>query len=162
MWPSQAQDDGEDLLRAYLLAVEDYAVGDVEAAVDELVKGTAPGVSPSFRPKPSETGAECRRQMNLRLESEARARRPALPPPDVVRSPESRARVAAMAQRAIEDIASTMLTPDAETSRRRQRFNERMQVRFDPKTEREALARLGYSVGDPDGEDGTMGGEYAA
>src|SRR5690348_8447584 len=95
LWPSQAGDDGEELLRGYLLAVDDYPADDVERGVDMLVKGTAPGVSPSYRPKPPEVGAECRCQMMLRLDSEARERafRPKLPPPDVVKDKASRDRV---------------------------------------------------------------------
>ena len=82
-------------MRGYLLAVEDYPADDVERAVDQLVKGTAPGVNPSFRPKPSETGAECRRHMELRLRALEleRLHRPRLPPPDIERTRESQARV---------------------------------------------------------------------
>jgi hypothetical protein len=95
LWPPQATDDGDELVRGYLLAVEDYHADDVWRAVDTLIKGTAPGVNPSFRPKPSEVGAECRRQMNLRLDSEYRTKlsQPKLAPPDIERTPESQARV---------------------------------------------------------------------
>lgn len=106
LWPSQAADEGDDLVRAYLLAVDDYPADDVTMAVDTLVKGVAPGVNPGFRPKPSEVGAECRRQMNLRLEREARGRtyRPKLPAPDIAHSPESRARVAALVAAAVGSL----------------------------------------------------------
>ena len=106
LWPPQAADDGEELLRGYLLAVEDYHADDVHRAVDTLIKGTAPGVNPSFRPKPPEVGAECRRQMNLRLDREHRAQmhRPKLPPPDIERTPESQARVRALVEKTVRGL----------------------------------------------------------
>jgi hypothetical protein len=110
LWPPQEADDGEELLRNYLLAVEDYLAVDVELAVTGFIKGIAPGVNPSYRPKPPEVGAECRRQMNLRLDREARERsyRPKLPAPDIVHTPESRARVKAMVERATAQLSGKL------------------------------------------------------
>lgn len=144
LWPSQAGDDGEDLLRGYLLAIEDYPADDVERGVDQLVKGTAPGINPSFRPKPSEVGAECRRQMNLRLDSEAReaARRPKLPPPDVERTPESQARVKELVERTVRGLR----TPDSDDPvARHRRQLAKANACFDQER--------GYSVGDPEGHE---------
>jgi hypothetical protein len=121
LWPSQATDDGDELLRAYLFVADDYPADDVEAAVDLMVKGIAPGINPGFRPKPSEFGAECRRQMNLRLDREARERafRPKLPPPDVERTPESQARVRAMVEAVVGKLASDPDDNPQERHRRR-------------------------------------------
>lgn len=143
MWPPQAGDDGDELVRGYLLAVEDYPAGDVELAVDTLIKGVAPGINPSFRPKPPEVGSECRRQMNLRLDSEARARayRPKLPPPDIERTPESQARVKALVEGAVANLTAASLDDPAERHRAAIR---RSNAYFD--------AERGFSVGDPEGD----------
>lgn len=154
LWPSQAADDGEELLRAYLLAVEDYSADDVERGVDQLVKGTAPGVSPSFRPKPSETGAECRRQMNLRLDRENREKklRPALPPPDIERTPEQRERARQLVARAVAGLTSKTAAEDAEQARRRQQLWDRTNSTFEPTmADQEIERRLGWRTGDPEG-----------
>lgn len=154
MWP-QASDDGDELLRGYLLAVDDYPFCDVEGAVDALIKGIAPGVNPSFRPKPSEVGAECRRRMNLRLDSEHRAKmaRPALPPPDVERTPESRARVKAMVDKALGNLKSVTADEDAATAQRKAEMWAKTNARFDPSAdEADMAARLGFTAGDPEGE----------
>lgn len=164
LWPPQAGDSGEELLRSYVLAIEDYPAGDVEAAVDNLIKGVAPGVSPSFRPKPPEVGAECRRVMNLRLDSEQRrfAPRGSLPAPTIERTPESQARVAEMMHKAVAGLASELRTPDAEETRRKRSFQSRVFDRFDPpQTDEEMRQRLGFTVGDPDEERGDMGGKAA-
>jgi hypothetical protein len=143
LWPSQAGDDGEELLRGYLLAVEDYPADDVERGVDMLVKGTAPGVSPSYRPKPPEVGAECRRQMMLRLDSEARERafRPALPPPGIEHSAADRAKVAEHVKRAVKALS---VAPEEDPIERHRRIIARTNERFD--------AERGNTVGD-DGEE---------
>lgn len=131
-------------MRAYLLAVEDYPADDVEAAVAMLIKGTAPGINPSFRPKPSEVGAECRRQMNLRLDHEARERayRPKLPPPDIERTPESQARVRELMERTVKGFKAQSVDDDPVERHRR------------------VIARSNqyWDVGDPEGEVGDMGG----
>lgn len=110
-YPPGSSAEPEQMLRGYLLAVEDYAADDVEAAVDTLIKGAAPGVNPNFLPPPATVGAECRRQLNLRLDSQQRSQlaRPALPRPDVEHSPESRARIKAM----VDAVASKASLPDA-------------------------------------------------
>lgn len=160
MWPPQAADDGEGLVRDYILAVEDYPAEDVERAVDMLIKGTAPGVSPSYRPKPPEVGAECRRQMNLRLDSERRRARPRLHPPLAERTDESRAHVAAMMRQAVADL-TVAGEDDEEATRRRQATQSRIFDRFDPpQSEAEMLSRLRYTTGDSD-EDGDWGGREA-
>lgn len=155
MWPAQASDDGEELLRAYLLAVEDYFPDDVQRAVDLLVKGVAPGVNPSYRPKPSEVGAECRRVMNLRLDSETRGRKPALPPPIIEHSPDERARMVAIAQAAVAGLTASMRTEDAEAEKRRKAGWQKTNERFQPDMSQSAMKqRLGFETGDADGDRG--------
>jgi hypothetical protein len=139
LWPPQATDDAEELLRGYLLAVEDYHADDVWRAVDTLIKGTAPGVNPSFRPKPSEVGAECRRQMNLRLDSEYRDKmaRPKLAPPDIERTPESQARVRALMEQTLRGL--NRMTGDDPIERHRAVLRKTNEY-FD--------AERGFTVGD--------------
>jgi hypothetical protein len=151
-------DDSDELIRGYLLAVDDYSIDDVTAAVDTLIKGTAPGVNPSFRPRPSEVGAECRRQMNLRLEHERIERlvRPQLPPPMVEHSDEDRERVKARLDAYLSDTGAAKIDgADREIAGALRRANERFKPSDDPI---EMKRRLGFEVGDPDGETGDMGG----
>ncbi len=155
LWPSQAADEGEELLRGYLLAVEDYPAQDVERAVDQLIKGTAPGVNPSFRPKPSETGAECRRQMDLRLRAEdlERRYRPQLPPPDIERTPESQARVRAMVAELVGRISPDAQPETEAQTADRKKWQDRMDARFAPPQDGASMRqRLGFEVGDFDGD----------
>lgn len=144
-WPSAAAPvDGDEQLRSYLLAVEDYPAQDVEAAVVALIKGVAPGVNPGFLPPPAVVGAECKRQNNLRCEREARDRRlhPALPPPDVERTPESQARVKALIDGAVANLASKSL--DEDPIERHRRRIAKTNERFD----RDPY----FEVGDPEDE----------
>lgn len=139
------------MLRGYLLAVEDYPFCDVEVAVDTLIKGTAPGINPSFRPKPSEVGSECRRQMNLRVDRDNRERRlhPALPPPSLELSPEQRAKGKAVFDRIVASLESKMQTPEAaEDARRKSDLWARTNARFAPDMSPAAMRkRLGFDVG---------------
>src|SRR5690606_30866127 len=102
--------DPEMALRNYITAVSDYDAIDVAAAVDCIIKGSAPGLNLSFLPPPPALGAEVRRQMNLRLESEARSQafRPRLPRPDVQRTPEEEARVKAGFAALIESLSANL------------------------------------------------------
>ena len=151
-WPS-ATGEGDGQLRAYLLAVDDYPLADVEAGVTSLVKGAAPGVNPNFLPPPAVVGAECRRQMNLRLEREARTRKPALPPPEIVHSAEERARVKAMVDDLVSRNAQAARTEDADRDRRMRGLADRTNANLGPDMSTGSmLHRLGYEVGDPDGE----------
>ncbi len=139
--PGQADPaDAEQQFRNYIFAVDDYPAADVEAAVEALIKGTAPGVNPSFLPPPPAVGAECRRQMNLRLDRE-RDTRPKLPPPDIERSPESQARVKELMERTVRGLR----TPDSDDPvARHKRQLDKTNARFDQER--------GYSIGDPDAE----------
>ena len=137
-----------------MLAVDDYQPGDVEAAVTALIKGNVPGVNPSFLPPPATVGAECRRQLNLRLDSEHRAKlaRPALPPPMVEHSPESRAKVAALVEQAVARSAEAMRTE--ESTKDRTKILRETNARFMPDMDDLSVwRRLGYRVGDKAAED---------
>ena len=155
-WPS-ANGEGAEQLRSYLLAVEDYPPGDVEAGINSLIKGNAPGVNPNFLPPPAVVGGECRRMMNLRLESERRnkLRQPALPPPDVEIGPEERARVKAKIDAFLADQAVEP-TDQAAVKRRNDQW-ARTNARFAPDMTNDAMMerlirKRGYSAGDPEAD----------
>jgi hypothetical protein len=136
-WPSAAG-EGDEQLRSYLLAVDDYPADDVSAAVDALIKGIAPDVNPSFLPPPAVVGAECHRQNHLRASREDLERRlhPRLPPPDVKRTPESQARVRDMVAGVIAKLAVDPGEDPVERHRRRV-----------------AKANAFFEAGDPEGQD---------
>lgn len=144
-WPSAAVPvDGEEQLRGYMLAVDDYPAQDVTAGVDALIKGTAPGVNPNFLPPPAVVGSECHRQNNLRCTAEARDRalRPALPPPDIERSPESQQRVRDLMERTVNSLKS--MSPEDDPKERHRKIMARTNEYFDGERER------GFVAGDPE------------
>lgn len=120
------------MMQAYEMSLSGHDKRDVEAAVNRLVRGEVPEHNPSFAPSASLLGAVVRKCMNDRLDSERRARKPALPPPDVVRTPESRERVRRLAEEAIRKLGGTMRTEDAERDKRMADLTKRTQERFDP------------------------------
>lgn len=144
--------------RVYFEAVEAYEARDVEDAISNFLRGVAPGFNPAFVPPAPQVGAEVRRVMNLRLDSEARSRavRPSLPPPDVKRSPESRERVAALMAEQIEKLAAGKRTEDAAAEKRRAELLARTNAHFDAELDEDGARpwlakRPWYGIGDPDG-----------
>ncbi len=110
--------DPEQSLRNFLLAVDDYPADDVEQAVTHLVKGIAPGVNPAYPLRPPQLGAECRRVMHLRLDSERRAKPyAALPPPAV--SEAERDRVGAGLKQLASDLGETVRNAEAARAAKR-------------------------------------------
>lgn len=105
-------------MRAYYDAVAPYATQDIEAAVRNFLAGTAPGHNPAWAPPAPLVGAETRRVMNLRLDSEARDRlaRPRLPPPDIEHTPASKARVAALVVATANKLSANSLRPKRVTA----------------------------------------------
>jgi hypothetical protein len=128
--------------KIYVEALVMYDIRDIEAAIQSFITGSAPGVNPAFVPAAPLVAAECRRLMNLRVDRENRDKRlhPALPPPDVERSPESRAKVKAMIDDVVANLAAKSLDDPVERHRKRiAKTNERFDR--DPY----------FEVGDPDG-----------
>lgn len=143
--------EGDEHLRSYLLAADDYPADDVEAAVVALIKGEAHGVNPGFLPPPAVLGAECRRQMILRIDQEKRRARPALPPPGIQHDADSQARVRALVGGFVAGVADHMRSGEATTAKRRADGWGNVNVRFMPEMDDEEMARrLGFTVGDPD------------
>lgn len=138
--------------KVYFEAVSSYSVVDIEHAVDNFLAGSAPGHNPAYPPAAPLVGAECRRVMNLRLDSEHRAR-PALPVPMVELSPEERARMAALAERTVAALRTPDRAAEVEEENRRRQGWERTHSRFQPDMSPGAVRqRLGFVVGDPDGD----------
>ena len=143
--PEEIALDRMERIKVYFDAVVMYDERDVEAAVDAILDGSAPGINFNFAPAAPAVGAECRRRMNLRLDSEHRAKmaRPALPPPDVERTPEARARVKAMVDKALGNLKSVTADEDAATAQRKAEMWAKTNARFNPSAdEAEMAARL--------------------
>lgn len=143
--PEEITRDRIERIKVYFDAVALYDEQDVEAAVDAFLSGSAPGVSnPSFAPNAPMVGAETRRQMNLRLNHEARERlsRPTLPPPDNVKTAESRAKFKAIVDGIVAKLA--IAPEDDPVARHRARLRRTNEV-WD--------AERGFDVGDPDGHE---------
>lgn len=155
-WPLVAAPvDGNEQLRAYMLAVEDWQDVDVAAAVTSLIKGNAPGVNPNFLPTPAALGAECRRLSSLRFGQEARAkaRQPQLPPPEAPHTPELRGKFKDVVDGIVASLSIDIATEEAALMERREASLQRTNERFAPHMSPDAVAhRLGYSVGDREGE----------
>lgn len=141
--------------KVYFEAVAIFEAGDIEQAVENFLTGAAPGHNPAFAPPAPLVGSEVRRVMNLRVESEARARRfrPALPAPDIVHTPEERERVRLKVEALKASIAERTGDDEAATEKQRRSNFAKVHERFRPDMDEDAvLERLGYTVGDADGE----------
>lgn len=152
--------DADGAARGYLLAIEDYPLGDVQAAVRLLITGQFAEHDGRYPPTPPQLGRACRHVLNRRVEAEDRDRRlhPHLPPPDVVKTAESRARVAGMVAQLVGKMAETARTEDAAAAKRRAEQQRRTDERFKPEMDPEAVKRrlhLDYTVGDAAGDAGS-------
>jgi len=152
---ASANVDPEQHLRNYLEAVEDYHADDVEAAVTAFIKGRVPAFDGRWAPTAPMLATACHRA------AEDRARtayldgltKPRLPAPQIEHTPESRARIQAMAKQAAEAIASVTAPDDAERERELAASWQRTHQRFAPDMSEDAMReRLGFTVGDPDGD----------
>lgn len=140
-------------MRGYLLAVDDYVADDVTAAVDSFIKGIAPGVNPNFLPTAASVGAECRRQLNLRLDRENRikATQPKLIPPDIEKSPEERARMKAKLDEFLAKSAAQMRVVGDEADEKARAVLRKTNERFAPDMDDDEVhKRLGFTAGDPE------------
>jgi len=141
--PEEVARDRMERVKVYFDAVAMYPEDDVEAAVDALLAGSAPGVNPNFAPPAPVVASECRRQMNLRLRrlELERMARPQLPPPDIEKTPEARERAKAK----VAEFLASLSAPDSDveaTKRRNEQF-AKTNARFYPDMSDEAVkARL--------------------
>lgn len=131
--------------QVYFEAVAPYELVDIERAVQNFISGSAPGHNPSYIPPAPLVGGETRRVMNLRVTAEARERafRPALPPPDNVKTPESRAKFKAI----VEGIVAKLALPASEDP------TERHRARLRRTNEVVDAERQYWEAGDREGQD---------
>jgi len=141
--------DLQSMLEAYEMALDGHDEADVETAVRRFIRGEVEDHNANFAPTAAKLGEAVRAAMNARLDHEHRHRKPVLPPPDVEKSPESRARVAAMVAGVVERTAEQLRTDDAAKAKSAQWA--KTNARFMPDQGEDAMhERLGYSVGDPE------------
>ncbi|CDP50690.1 hypothetical protein [Devosia sp. DBB001] len=141
--------------KVYFEAVSIYEAEDVEAAVSDFLSGSVPGHNAAFVPTAPQVGSATRRAMERRTDRLARekALHPRLPPPDVPKTPESHARVKAMVDGLVESFAEQHRTEDAAAAKRKHDQMVKANSRFLDESDEDAMReRLGYSVGDRDGE----------
>lgn len=149
-------------IKVYFEAVSLYVEDDVEAAVNSILTGSAPGLNLNFAPSAPAFAGECRRQMGIRLHREELFRKPALPPPDIERTPEERARAVS----AFEAWKASQTAPDpaivdaeaskAKAAKHQQWLRDRgelIDIEGSPyPVSRSLMNTLGYTVGDEDGD----------
>ena len=118
--------------KVYLEALEQYDIRDIEAGVSALISGAVPGVNPNFIPPAPVVGGEVRRQQGLRYRREDldRIAHPRLPPPDVERTPECRARVKAMVEACVKAMAANAVAAAKPEAQLGPSIFERTNARF--------------------------------
>lgn len=147
--------DPEQVLRNYVFAVDEWQADHVEAAVDLYLCGKVPGFDGRFAPTPPMLATGCR----IAAEAAARSRyldslsTPRLPSPQIVHSPEERARVRELVQGFVAAGEAHKAATEA-TKEHIERWN-RVHARFDPPQDDQSLMErlLGYSVGSPESEE---------
>lgn len=149
--------DSEAQLAAYALALDAHDMRNIETAVRKLVRGEYDWHNRAFAPSSAVLGAAVIQERDARLVSERRSqlRQPALPPPDVVKTPEQRARALRLMQEFVETQAAIEASNAADTYQaRRERF-QRANARFKPDMSDQAVMErlLGYSTGSPESEE---------
>jgi hypothetical protein len=149
--------DSEAQLAAYALALDGHDMRDVETAVRKLVRGEYDWHNPAFAPSSAVLGSAVIQERDVRLLSERRAklRQPALPPPDIEKTPEQRERARQMMQEFVERQAAIEASNQADTYEARRRQFECTNARFKPDLSDHAVMErlLGYSTGSPESEE---------
>lgn len=143
--PEEIARDRMERVKVYFEAVALYLEDDVEAAVEAILTGSAAGINPNFAPPAPAFAGECRRQMNLRLRRDEleRLARPALPPPDIEKTPEAMERGRAIMDAAIASLTAMNESESAEAIAASKARWEKVNARFAPEMSDEAInARL--------------------
>lgn len=156
-FPPLPAEDGDERLRRYLEVATEFAPDVLDAGVDLCVKGKLPGHDGRFVPTPPMLATACR----LAAEYAARQRyvdkfaTPALPPPDVVKTPEQRARALAMVNQFVAQQTELIEGETSEQAKRRQERYAKVNARFKPDLSEAAVMErlLGYSTGSPESEE---------
>lgn len=147
------------ILHNYLTAVDDFEADLVEEAVTLYIKGGVPGFDGRFAPTPPMLAGGCR----LATEKRARAaylegyRTPRLAPPDIVKTPEQRAKAKAQVEALIQTIGAVNLHETTEETKRRRESWEKTNAMFQPpmddRSVMERLVKPRYSVGAPESDE---------
>lgn len=166
--PLNVPGTADEVLRRYVEAVEDRFDIDIEGGVDLIVKGKVPGYSGAFAPTPPQFATAVRIAQDQRVSREM-DRRPRLPPPDVVRTAESMARVRSMTEEIGEKLVPSAPVDKAgfpprdlerEVARDRLFADEFITDRSGRKISRSLAKLIGhveprapnFTAGDPDGD----------
>lgn len=157
--PEEIARDRIERVKVYFDAVALYLEDDVEAAVEAILTGTAAGMNPNYAPPAPAFAGECRRQMNMRLRREELARlgHPRLPPPDIEKTDEQRARARAKMQQAIDNLSSATALDSAEALDASKARWEKVNTRFAPDMSEDAIMerlirKRGYWTGNDYGD----------
>jgi len=130
---------------------------DIETAVRKLVRGEYDWHNRAFAPSSAILGSAVIQERDARLFSERRSqlRQPALPPPDVVKTPEQRARALAMVNQFVAEQTELIEGETSEQTKRRQERYAKVNARFKPDLSEAAVMErlLGYSTGSPESEE---------
>jgi hypothetical protein len=128
---------------------------DLDPGVMILINGQYPGHDGRFAPTAPQLATAIRMARDKRLEHERRERlnQPRLAPPDVVSTPEERARAKTKLDHFLQNVGDRMRTDDATITKSRNHVLAKTNARFAPDMSDDAVAnRLLFSVGDPDGD----------
>lgn len=133
--------DAALILHNYLMAVEDYAADDVEAAVTMYIKGTIPGFDGRYVPTAPMLATGCRKVIEERSRKSyyASFNAPRLAPPDIEKTDEQRARARAKMQQAIDNLSSATALDSAEALDASKARWEKVNTRFAPDMSEEAI-----------------------
>lgn len=149
--------DIQQVVGNYLAAVDGWSYDDVTMAVDLYVKGQMPGFDGRFAPTPPMLVSGCRKAAEIKARDRylRKVATPQLSAPDIVHTPEERARVKAKVQRFIEQQNEMAIAGDESETKRKAMGWAKVNARFNPDMSDDALmARLmGFSVGSPESEE---------
>ena len=149
--------DNEAQVAAYALALDGHDMRDIETAFRKLIRGEYDWHNRAFAPSSAVLGSAVIQERDARLVSEKRSqlRTPALPPPDVVKTPEQRARALAMVNQFVAQQTELVEGETSEQTKRRQERYAKVNARFKPDLSEAAVMErlLGYSTGSPESEE---------
>lgn len=163
-FPNFQSGDAEAALAGYSMVIGNADPRDVEPGIMLLINDELPGFDGRFAPTSTQLARAIRISLERRVDREIAERR-ALPPPEdnwVDDSPEVKARNKAKLDALAAELAKGMRTDEAEDERKRKALANRTNQRFAPSYDPEDMAKrlgigVGYTVGDPDAENGDMG-----
>jgi hypothetical protein len=154
-FPNFQSGDSAAALAAYDIVMTAADERDLQPGFMLLIEGMYASHDGRFAPTSAQLAGAIRVMRDRRLDAERldKLRRPVLPPPDIVHTPEERGRVKAKLDAGIEKLARILRTDEAAAEMRRTSNWDKVNTRFKPDREERAMGkRLGFSSGDPDGD----------